>query len=83
MTFEQIGEPIQVLAAFAGGGVEPVRFRWSGRTYRIDAINGRWIDRQGEGYNLHFSVQVGRETFAIHFASVGVQWWLDEVMTDG
>jgi len=83
MAVEQIHEPIRVLAVFAGGAVEPARFQWSGRTYRIDAINGRWTDRQGDSYCLHFSVQVGRETFAIHFASVGVQWWLDEVMTDG
>ena len=60
----------------------PIRFQWSGRTYRIDAINGRWTDRQGDAYSLHFSVQSGPETFAIHFASVAVQWWLDQVMTD-
>ena len=59
MRSEAIGEPIRVLAAFSGGRIQPLRFRWSGRAYKIDAINARWVDRQGDHYSLHYSVQVG------------------------
>ncbi len=83
MNIEEIGEPIRVLAAFSGGSAEPVRFRWAGRTYKIDAINGRWIDRSGEGYSLHYSVQIGEETYYLHFASREVQWWLDRLILPG
>ncbi len=83
MKVEEIGEPIRVLAVFSGGGVEPIRFRWAGRTYRVEAVNGRWVDRHGEGYSLYFSVQAGEETFTIHFSSVQVQWWLDQVAVAG
>lgn len=83
MKVEEIGEPIRVLAVFAGGGIQPMRFRWNGRTYRIDRINAQWIDRQCDGYVLHYSVQVGREAYAIHFASEEVQWWLDQVAVEG
>ncbi len=80
MNIEKIQEPIRVLASFAGGACEPLRFRWTGREYRIEAINGRWVDRGGEGYCLNYSVQVGNETYYIHFSSADVQWWLDQIV---
>ena len=82
MNVEEIGEPIAVIARFTGGAAEPVRFRWGSRTFNVDAINVRWIDRGGDGYSLHYSVQVGDETYYIHFASQDVQWWLDRVVVE-
>jgi len=80
MNIEKIGEPIRVLASFSAGQCQPLRFRWGQREYRVDAVNGKWIDRGGEGYSLHYSVQVGNETYYIHFVSTDVQWWLDQVV---
>ena len=82
MLIEKIGEPIRVLAAFSGGSVKPARFCWQGKTYQIETINGQWVDRRVDGYSLHYSVQVGQETYYIHFSSQDVQWWLDEVILD-
>jgi len=82
MNIEEINEPIRVLADFTGGSAVPVRFRWGRRTYTISGVNGKWIDRSGEGYALHYSVQVGQETYYIHFASAEVQWWLDQIALD-
>ncbi len=76
---QEISEPIRVLAVFSGGTIRPIRFRWTGRTFRIDAVNGQWVDRQGDSYALHFSVQAGGDTYFIHFSSTEVQWWLDQV----
>ncbi len=78
MKIEEIDEPIRVLADCAGGRMTPVRFRWSGRTYAVDTVNGRWIDR--DGCALHYSVQAGDETYYLHFAGNDVQWWLDRVV---
>lgn len=80
MNIEKIAEPIRVLAAFSGGEIEPLRFVWAGRTHKIDRINGRWIDRQGQGYCLHYSVQADEQTYYLHFSSEEVQWWLDEII---
>jgi len=82
MLIEKIGEPIRVVASFSGGGAKPVRFHWQGRTYQVESINGQWFDRQNNNYSLHYSVQVGQETYYIHFSSQDVQWWLDEVILD-
>ncbi len=83
MRIEQIGEPIRVLAAFSGGRAKPLRFRWNGREYRIDRINAEWTDRQCTGCRLHYSVQVGEESYNLHFASSDLQWWLDQVALAG
>jgi len=82
MRVERIQEPIRVLAEFTGGSARPVRFQWAGRTRRVQAVNAQWVDRQGAGYALHFSVQADGQTCFLHFDSVAVQWWLDEVVTD-
>lgn len=82
MNVVEIGEPIGVLAAFSGGGVEPLKFRWGGQAYEVDAVNGKWTDRSTQCPSLHFSVQVGAETYYIHFAGSETQWWLDQVITE-
>ena len=82
MEIVQINEPIRVLAAFSGGGLDPLRFDWNGRGYEIEAVNGRWTDRNGANYTLHFSVQIGDESYYIHFAGREVQWWLDQVVVE-
>lgn len=83
MKIEEIGDPVAVLAVFAGGKIEPRRFKWNGRSYSIDRVNAHWIDRQPDGYRLHYSVQAGDETYYLHFAGNEVQWWLDQVVLTG
>ena len=83
MLIEKIDEPIRVLAGFSGGQIKPIRFHWQGRDYRIEKINGQWIDRRPDGYTLNYSVQVGQETYYLHFSSCDVQWWLDQIVLDG
>ena len=82
MNIEKIQEPIRVLADCVAGEFRPLRFQWHGRTYKIDAVNGKWVDRAGDAAGLHYSVQSGTETYYIHFAGGEVQWWLDQVITE-
>jgi hypothetical protein len=80
MNIEPIHQPVGVLAEFAGGECKPVRFVWKRRTYEVDCINGRWIDRHGETPTLNFSVQVGEETYYLRFLTGQAQWWLEQVI---
>lgn len=82
MNIEKIDQPVAVLASFTGGQAQPLRFRWGRATYKVDAVNGRWIDRQGDVYCLHYSVQSGGQTYYLHFSSKQVQWWLDQMITE-
>ena len=83
MKVEEIGDPVAVLATCAGGKIEPRRFKWNGRSYSIEQVNAHWVDRQPDGYRLHYSVQSGDETYYLHFASNEVQWWLDQIVLAG
>lgn len=82
MNIQDIQEPISVLAAFSGGTAQPKRFRWGQREYSVDTINGKWIDRSGDGYRLCYSIQAGGQTCYVHFDSAQVQWWLDRIITE-
>ena len=82
MEIEKIGDPIRVLADCTGGEIRPLRFSWAGRAYKVEAVNAKWIDRQGEVYSLHYSVQAAGQTFYLHFDVGQAQWWLDETVLD-
>ena len=40
--FEEIHEPVEVIALFRQGRVSPLKFRWRERIYRVNRINGNW-----------------------------------------
>ena len=82
MHVEDIGERVEVLAVCSGGGVRPLRFTWSGRAYEVQAVNARWTDRSGGSYSLHYSVQVGDETYLLRFSGADLQWWLEKQMSE-
>jgi len=74
-----IQEPIRVLAAFGGGRVEPLRFKWQHRTYRVDRINAHWLQRDTDSPTWHFSVQVDDQTYYLHLRTHDLQWQLDQL----
>jgi len=79
MTTTVIDDPIEVLASFTAAGLRPLRFKWQGRSYTIQQINGRWLDRREEAEHHHYSVQIHNTTFFLHLACRTMQWRLDEV----
>ena len=83
MQIVPIAEPVRVLALGVPGELRPLRFQWQERTYRVAAINGHWRERQGEVCDLHYSVQVGDETYFLRFASRDCQWWLEQMVVPG
>ena len=74
--FAQPGLPI--MSRF----VLPIAFAAVVLSFASSTVARTWTDRQGEGYALHYSVQVGDETYYLHFDSRQVQWWLDEVIVE-
>lgn len=80
MNIERIDEPIRVVASFADGRVRPLSFRWGGRDYRVRRVNAHWTDRDADAPRLHFSVQVGEETYYLHFETAEACWRLDQLV---
>ncbi len=82
MNVVEIDEVVQVLALFRHGEMRPLRFLWQKRGFRVEKVNGSWREREGDNFTLHFSVQVGSETYFLQFSSRAMQWRLEQMVLD-
>lgn len=83
MLVEELDEPIHVRADFAGGKIVPRLFKRGQRTYKINAVNAGWIEREGTHPTHCFSVQVGEETYFLSYHTGESSWRLTKVVLDG
>ena len=83
MHIEDLDEPVVVRADFAGGEITPRMFKRSAgaaRTYKVSAVNGRWVDREGARPTYHFSVQAEGDTYYLCLATADMVWRLEKVI---
>lgn len=84
MRFEDIGEPIEVIVLFRGGKMRPLKFRWNGRVYKIERINGGWKSDQGRDRMCHYSVMSdGPDVYEISCSLEKFSWQIDRVCMEG
>ena len=84
MRFEDIGEPIEVIAVFRGGKMRPLKFRWSERVYKIERINGGWVSDEGRSRLFHYSVMSdGPDVYEISYNPDRFSWHIDRVCMEG
>lgn len=84
MRFEDINEKIEVIAVFQAGKLRPLRFRWNGRVYKIQRVNGSWKSEQGAAYFHHYSVMSeGPDVYEISYNPQRFTWALDRVCMEG
>ena len=57
MRYEKLDERIEVIAHFAPGKLQPLRFLWRGRAHRVTAVRGRWTTLEGRRKCCRFAVQ--------------------------
>jgi hypothetical protein len=71
--------PIDVVSIFRKKTVKPVKFKYAGRTHRIEKIMYAWITREGGFPVHHFSVitQDGNR-FEISLRTYTMDWAIDE-----
>jgi hypothetical protein len=75
--FESLNDPVDVLTAFVGGQLQPLRFRWQGKVYRVRKVTGRWGRREGQTQLQYFSVETARgETYELCFDHRAPRWIL-------
>jgi len=81
---EEVGEEIDVIARFQDGKITPVKFRWGGRTYFVVRVPFRWLSREGEHPQFHFSVTAtSGDIFELKLDSRRMRWGLEKVMIEG
>jgi hypothetical protein len=83
MQIEEMDEVVSVRADFAGGEVTPRAFRRSGRSYRVTAVNARWLDREGAHPVHHFSVQAEGDTYFLRLETGEMLWKIEKVVLEG
>ena len=82
--FESLNDPVDVLTAFTGGSLEPLRFRWKGRVIRIRRVTGRWSRREGQTMLRFFSVEGGGpDSYELCYDPRGPRWILSRAWTGG
>jgi hypothetical protein len=84
MRYEEIGDKVDVIAMFTGGKIQPLKFRWKERVYRVERINGEWISDQGQTRFYHFSIMTtGPDVYEITFNIQNRVWILSRVCLVG
>lgn len=84
MVYEDVFEPVEVITLFQHGKIQPLRFRWNERAYKISKINGGWVSDEGINRYYHFSVMSdGPDCFELTFDSRNMSWELSRVCMDG
>ena len=80
---ETIEEPIEVLARFDRGRVEPFRFRWNRSVFRIAKVTGVWEDREGQHRRCYFAVVTeNNDYYELRFHTGDFSWVLSKASID-
>ncbi|MHC4606851.1 MAG: hypothetical protein ACYTAF_07920 [Planctomycetota bacterium] len=82
MREENVREPLGwVLVRFQPGKIEPLRFRWGTREFRVQARNAAWTDRETRPIRHFFSVTAeSGETFQLCYREGDSVWTVDSVI---
>jgi len=84
MVFEDIREPVEVITLFRNGIMQPLKFRWNNRVYKIDRVHGKWVSDEGLNKFFHYSVSAGSpDCFELCFSSGKLSWELTRVCMEG
>lgn len=79
----EIDESVSVVAAFHGGRIRPVRFRWKGRLIPVRQITYQWTRKDGWRMIHFFSVTDGKTLYNLSFEPDILSWRLQAVETEG
>lgn len=84
MKFENIHEPIEVITHFKNGKQYPLRFKWSGRVYKVKQWNGYWMSRQGKSTQHFFSIRADNsDRMVLVYDDATLIWQIARVCLEG
>ncbi|MBD3166119.1 hypothetical protein GF324_05955 [bacterium] len=84
MHYEEIGDKVEMIALFREGRLQPLKFRWRDRVYRIERVNGEWVTDEGRTRHDHFSVMTsGPDVYEVMYNRDSRVWTLSRVCLVG
>jgi hypothetical protein len=81
--YQDMDEPIEVVALFERHKMRPVRFRWSGRTYKISEVTGDWKTDIG-AYKVHHYAVVDSSSnfFQLTYDERQTSWVISKIWVE-
>jgi hypothetical protein len=84
MVYQDIYESIEVISLFKEGKIKPLRFKWNGRVYRINRLNGHWVNPKGYDKQYYFSlIADNSDYFEIMFDTSSFEWQIARICLEG
>ncbi len=81
--YQDIEEPVDVIAVFEKSKMRPIRFRWKNRVYKISQVTGTWCSEIGRYRYRHFAVMDDASNFfELSFDERDTAWLLTKVMVE-
>jgi hypothetical protein len=83
MRYEKMEEKVEVIAHFAIGKLQPLRFLWRGRAHKVTSVRGRWITLEGRKKCCRFAVMAdGIGACELAFDLDTLSWAIESVAVD-
>ena len=81
--YQDLDDPIEVIAVFTDHQLRPLRFKWRGKVHRITRITGSWKKLEGE-YIVRFFAVVDDQTnvFQLTYNERLTDWTLARVWVE-
>lgn len=77
--YEQIYQPVDVLATFKSNHVRPLAFMWNRRKYVVSKVNLIHRARKGRNMLYFFSVSDEANYYKLRFDTGDMSWELEEM----
>ena len=84
MRYEDIGDKLEMIALFRDGRIQPLKFKWRSRVYKIQRVNGEWVSDEGQTRLYHYSIMTsGPDVYELTYNSGTRGWILNRVCLVG
>jgi hypothetical protein len=81
--YQDIDEPVDVIAVFENGAMKPLRFRWNGRAIRVNRITGTWKADVGQSRIRYFAVLDNSSNFfQLAYDERNTVWVLNKIWVE-
>ncbi len=81
--YQEIEEPVDVIALFEKGRMRPLRFRWNEKVYKVVKVTGDWQSEIGRYRLRHFAVQdEASNFFELSFDQYDSVWQLTRIAVE-
>jgi len=81
--YQDVEEPIDVIAVFEKSRMRPLRFKWNDRVYRISQVTGMWCSEIGRYRYRHFAVvDDASNFFELSFDERDTAWLLTKISVE-